>query len=81
MDELLCTAMQNGLEPSETLESLELNLAPLCDENADLWCRALSFLRTNKARRPTPASGPVSVLNTIMLCPSVTGVDFGQLQH
>jgi hypothetical protein len=33
---------------NETLESLELD-ERLCDENADMWCRALSFLCTNKA--------------------------------
>jgi hypothetical protein len=49
MDEPLCTAMQNGLELNETLESLELDNAHLLDDYADLWCRALSFLRTNKA--------------------------------
>jgi hypothetical protein len=47
--ESMCTAMQNGLGMNETLESLELNDVRLCDDNADLWCRALSFLRTNKA--------------------------------
>jgi hypothetical protein len=49
MNESLCTAMRNGLEMNETLESLELRYVPLCDDNADLWCRALSFLRINKA--------------------------------
>jgi hypothetical protein len=46
MDESLCTAMQNRLTRNETLERLELNLVPLWDANA---CKALSFLRTNKA--------------------------------
>jgi hypothetical protein len=46
MDKSLCTAMQNGLGMNETLESLELYQATLLD--ADLWHRALSFLRTNK---------------------------------
>jgi hypothetical protein len=49
IDESLCTAMNNGLGMNERLESLELNRLPLCDDNSDLWCRALSFLRTNKA--------------------------------
>jgi hypothetical protein len=48
MDESLCTAMQDGLGMNETLESLELTDC-LCGESADMWCRALSFLRTNKA--------------------------------
>jgi hypothetical protein len=48
MDESLCTAMQDGLEINETLSSLELNHC-LCGENPELWCRALSFLRTNTA--------------------------------
>jgi hypothetical protein len=49
MDESLCKAMQNGLGMNETLERLELNYFPMRDDNAALWCRALSFLRTNKA--------------------------------
>jgi hypothetical protein len=49
IDESLCTAMQNGLGMNETLESLVLNHGvPLCDDTADVWCKALSFLRTNK---------------------------------
>ena len=46
MDESLCTAMQNGLGMNQTLETLMLDHVTLLD--ADLWCRALSFLRTNK---------------------------------
>jgi hypothetical protein len=49
MDESLCTAMQNGLEANETLESLELNHVHVDDDNAAMWRRSLSFLRTNKA--------------------------------
>jgi hypothetical protein len=49
IDESLCTAMQNGLGMNGTLESLELNRVHLTDDNSDLWCRALSFLRTSKA--------------------------------
>jgi hypothetical protein len=49
IDESLCTAMQNGLGTNETLESLELKHVRLCDDTIDLWCRALSFLRTDKA--------------------------------
>jgi hypothetical protein len=49
IDGSLCTAIQDGLGINETLESLELRCVPLCDDNADLWCRAFSFLRTNKA--------------------------------
>jgi hypothetical protein len=48
MDESLCTAMKYGLGVNETLESLELNYVPLLDESAALWCRAFSFLCTNK---------------------------------
>jgi hypothetical protein len=48
MDEELCTAMQNGLEMNETLGSLELNNVYMFDDTAALWCRAFSFLRTNK---------------------------------
>jgi hypothetical protein len=49
MDESLSTAMKNGLGMNESLESLELNQGRMCDDNTDFWCRALSFLRTNKA--------------------------------
>jgi hypothetical protein len=49
MDESLCTAMKDGLGMNATLESLKLNDC-LCDDNSFMvWCRALSFLRTNKA--------------------------------
>jgi hypothetical protein len=34
---------------NETLEPLELNRVSLSDDNADLWYRAFSFLRTNEA--------------------------------
>jgi hypothetical protein len=49
MDESLCTARKDGLGANDTLESLELNRIYLTDDNLDLWCRALSFLRINKA--------------------------------
>jgi hypothetical protein len=49
MDESLCTAINDGLGLNKTLESLELANAVLRDDNAALWCRTLSFLRTNKA--------------------------------
>jgi hypothetical protein len=48
MDESLSTAMKDGLGMNETLENLDLS-ERLCDENSAMWCRALSFLRTNKA--------------------------------
>jgi hypothetical protein len=48
IDESLCTAMIDGLGMSTTLESLELSLVRLTNDNYDLWSRALSFLRTNK---------------------------------
>jgi hypothetical protein len=49
LDEALCTAMKDGLEMNTTLESLELIRVHLTDESCDLWCRALSFLCTNKS--------------------------------
>jgi hypothetical protein len=49
MDEPLCTAMQNALGMNTTLESLELKQVRVTDDNSDLWCRALSFLRTHTA--------------------------------
>ncbi len=49
MSHLHYTEIKNGLGTNETLESLELKDVPLRDDNADLWCRALSFLHTNKA--------------------------------
>jgi hypothetical protein len=48
MDEPLCTSMQNVLELNTTLESLELDHVLVTDDNAHLWCRALTFLPTNK---------------------------------
>jgi hypothetical protein len=48
-DGSLCTATKDGLGINETLESLELKCVPLCDDNSDLWYRALSFLHTNNA--------------------------------
>jgi hypothetical protein len=48
MNEPLCIAMKDGLGLNKTLESLELTNVVMCDDNAALWCRALSFLRTNK---------------------------------
>jgi hypothetical protein len=49
MDESLSTAMKDGLGMNATLESLELNCVRLTEDKSYLWCRALSFLRTNKA--------------------------------
>jgi hypothetical protein len=52
MDESLCTALKDGLGINETLDRLQLNCLPnICDDKFDLWCRALSFLRTNKTRK------------------------------
>jgi hypothetical protein len=48
IDESLCSAMQNGLGMNTTLECLEINHVQTND-NSDMWCRALSFLRANKA--------------------------------
>jgi hypothetical protein len=49
IDEPLCTAIQDGLGMNTTLEYLKLNHVHVTDDNADLLCRAFSFLRTNKA--------------------------------
>jgi hypothetical protein len=48
IEESLCTAHKEGLGTNETLDSLELTRITICDDNADLRCRAFSFLRTNK---------------------------------
>jgi hypothetical protein len=62
MDESLCTVMQNGLGMNETLESLEITQALLDDEeNAELWCRAFSFLRANKALKSLEITAESSV--------------------
>ena len=45
----LSTAIKNGLEMNETLESLGLKHVYLSDNTLDSWCRAFSFLRTNKS--------------------------------
>jgi hypothetical protein len=49
LDESLCTAMHNGIGMNETLESLEFDGVRVTDDNVAMWCRSLSFLRTNKA--------------------------------
>jgi hypothetical protein len=41
--------MTDGLGMNETLESLELSNVHLTGDNSDLWRKAFSFLRTNKA--------------------------------
>jgi hypothetical protein len=48
MGETLSTAMKDGFGMNETLESLEINQGCIYDYTTDLWCRAFSFLRTNK---------------------------------
>jgi hypothetical protein len=49
INEALSTAMKDGLGTNVTLESLQLNDVHLSHDNAEFWCRAFSFLRTNKA--------------------------------
>jgi hypothetical protein len=61
INETLCTAMQNGLGTNATLEHLEFKKVGLCNDSK-LWCRAFSFLRTNKAIK----SLVVHVSNTAM---------------
>jgi hypothetical protein len=61
--------MRNGLGMNETLESLELKHVPMCDDAA-LWCRAFSFLRTNKALKSLTVDmyhSPVSCLSAFRL--------------
>jgi hypothetical protein len=48
IDESLSTAMKNGLGMNTTLECLEVMNVRLCGYSCALWCRALSFLSTNK---------------------------------
>jgi hypothetical protein len=48
MNEPLSAAMKDGIGMNVTLEYLFLDNYHLHDENSALWCRALSFLRTNK---------------------------------
>jgi hypothetical protein len=66
MDESLCTAIQNGLALNETLESLELKYIPLFDDNVNLWYRALSFLRSNKALKSLVVSMPEDCLESCL---------------
>jgi hypothetical protein len=66
MDESLCTAMQNGIGVNETLESLELGNAPLLDDNADLWRRGFSFLRTNKALKSLVVDMNIGVMESCL---------------
>jgi hypothetical protein len=66
MDESLCTALKDGLGTNETLESLEVNNFRLCDDNADLWSRAFSFLLTNKALKSLVVDVQYSVTETCL---------------
>jgi hypothetical protein len=61
IDELLCIAMIDGLGPNENLERLVLEDVLLFDDNAALWSRAFSFLRTNKALKSL-------VINLVQCC-------------
>jgi hypothetical protein len=56
MDESLCTAIKKGLGMNEALESLELRGVHVTDDNADSWCTAFSFLRTNETLKSLMAS-------------------------
>jgi hypothetical protein len=49
IDESLCTAIQNGLGTNVALEHLKLKQVGMRKDEFALWCRALSFLCTNKA--------------------------------
>jgi hypothetical protein len=49
IDDSLCTAIKNGLGMNETIEELFFNDICLCDDTIALWCKAFSFIRTNKA--------------------------------
>jgi hypothetical protein len=49
VDKSLFTAMQSGLGRNETLESMESNQALLGEDNTELWSRAFSSLRSNRA--------------------------------
>jgi hypothetical protein len=40
---------KNGLGMNETLQRLEIEFITMLDDNAGSWCRAFSFLRSNKA--------------------------------
>jgi hypothetical protein len=70
MNESLCTEMRNGLGVNETLETLELKHVALCDDNADFWRTAFSFLRINKALKSMTVNmqrSPVSCLSTFRI--------------
>jgi hypothetical protein len=60
MNESLSTAMKDGIGMNVTLESLEFDNVHLTGGNSDLWCRALSFLRTNEALK--------SLVITLKMC-------------
>jgi hypothetical protein len=67
MSESLSIAMRDGLGMNVTLESLDLYLSndTVCDENSAMWCRAVSFLRTNKALKSLKVSFPESCVSTL----------------
>jgi hypothetical protein len=72
MIESLCIAIKDGLGENETLESLELANIVVNDDNIALWCRAFSFLRTNKALKSLMLSVN---FDTTKLCLSVFRID------
>jgi hypothetical protein len=69
MDESLCIAIKDGLGMNTRLESLKFKSVYLTDENSGLWCRALSFLGTNKVLKSltvdVPSLSPESCVSSL----------------
>jgi hypothetical protein len=68
IDESLCTAIKDGLGMNTTLESLTFKSVRLCSDSCALWCRALSFLSTNKVLKfltvDVPSLSPESCISS-----------------
>jgi hypothetical protein len=58
MDESLCTAIKDGLSMNTRLESLKFKSVFLCHDSCALWCRAVSFLSTNKVLKSLTVDVP-----------------------
>jgi hypothetical protein len=71
IDESLSAAIKNGLGMNTTLERLKVTNVRLCQESCPLWCRALSFLSTNKVLKfltvDIPSLSPESCVSSFRM--------------
>lgn len=71
IDESLSTAIKYGLGMNTTLERLKVMTVRLCRDSCALWCRALSFLSTNKVLKfltvDIPSLSPESCVSSFRM--------------